>query len=288
MIYGASPEEYYTYNFKGRNDRGRREYVTDIGRFKYFELLNGSTGHELFSDKYKTYLAYRDYYKRDVILVNDKTMNEEIVEFISKHRKFIIKPLTLSMGQGIEIYDAHEKKIEDVKKHVYEKGECIFEELIQQSDLFNSFHPESMNTVRIPAFRIDNKTSIHFAFLRIGQKEAVVDNAGAGGIMVTIEPENGVTESLGMDEYGNEYVVHPDTGAKLTGVKLPDWDELKELVDTIMNINPNIRCIGWDFAHTKDGWVMVEGNDSNQFVWQMPAHRGCKKELDEMCFSRKA
>lgn len=58
---------------------------------------------------------------------------------------------------------------------------CILEVLIVQSSVMEKLHPNSVNTVRIPAFRENDGTLIVMPFLRVGVGNSVVDNAGAGG-----------------------------------------------------------------------------------------------------------
>lgn len=67
VIYGVTVEEYYSYEFELRNHRGRKEFITDINRFDFYERFNNSHRKELFDDKYKTFLKYKKYYKRDVL-----------------------------------------------------------------------------------------------------------------------------------------------------------------------------------------------------------------------------
>ena len=46
---------------------------------------------------------------------------------------------------------------------------------------------------------------------------------------------------------------------------------------------PTVRCIGWDFAHTDRGWVVIEGNDRCQLIGaQMTREHGLKKEFEDM------
>ena len=44
---------------------------------------------------------------------------------------------------------------------------------------------------------------------------------------------------------------------------------------------PGVKVIGWDFAHTDKGWVMVEGNAMSQIeVLQIPMQKGMRKDFE--------
>lgn len=57
-----------------------------------------------------------------------------------------------------------------------------------------------------------------------------------------------------------EVHVHPDTGAPLVGVKLPDWPRLLSLAMDGARALPGIRWQNWDIAMCPDGPVILELN----------------------------
>ena len=283
VIYGVTVEEYYTYEFYFRNHKGRKSFVTDINRFAFYEAFNHDTRKRLFDNKYQTYQRYKKYYKRDIIRLSSDTDEETVKRFLEGKRKVVIKPYNSFFGRGIEVYNVDPYTCEKIKEKTKCDGECIVEDYIYQSEAFSKLHPQSVNTVRIPAYATYNKlghVTINRPFLKIGVGNSVVDNGGAGGMLIAIDATTGITKSVGIDEYGNEYVIHPDTGEKVVGFQIPEWNSLIRLVDEIMRIDPDTKYVGWDFAHTDDGWVLVEGNDDGQFVGQqMPLKKGCFQEV---------
>ena len=278
MIYGANIPEYFIYGYANLNHKGRKAFVTDIDRFKFLIYFNHSERNQLFSNKYLTYEEYKKWYRRDVILFDRETDSATLEEFVQKHPSFIVKPIRDSSGHGIEIINTEGQSIKEIINQLEGKGDCVLEELIQQSEWMKVLHPESVNTVRITAFRVGHEIIIHRPFFRIGIGNAVVDNGGSGGMLIAIEENSGITISCGIDEAGNTYFVHPNTHISIMGYKLPEWEELKKLVQEIMNKNSEFGCIGWDFAHTDSGWVLVEGNEGPQFVGQqMTVHNDAKR-----------
>lgn len=45
---------------------------------------------------------------------------------------------------------------------------------------------------------------------------------------------------------------------------------------------PDVKYVGWDLALTENGWVMIEGNEDGQFVFQYFSHQGVAKEIKEI------
>ena len=101
-----------------------------------------------------------------------------------------------------------------------------------------------------------------FAVFRMGVGGTVVDNAGAGGIIAAVDPETGTVMSCGYREDGTTDETDPDTGASIEGSSIPSWDELREMVEQLVQIMPEQPLVGWDLALTDAGWVMAEGNSA--------------------------
>ena len=64
--------------------------------------------------------------------------------------------------------------------------------------------------------------------------------------------------------------------------QMPQWEELKKLCKDVALQTSKIRMIGWDFAHTDKGWVVVEGNDSPHIIAQQMILGGFKDVMEEM------
>ena len=284
MIYGVLPEEYNCFGFSKLNDKGKREYVTDLSRYAIYDACNNSEFLYFFENKFETYRMFKDFYHREALLFNEATSFVELKEFVTKHRKFICKPLKLWLGVGVEILNNNDyKSVEDLRDYLVKKGECILEELIVQSSELGIFHPASVNTIRVPAFNTKKGVIIHRPFIKFGQGDSIVDNGGQGGILIAVDSSSGVLISEGIDEKGKVYLKHPDSNITFPGYQLPDWKQVEVIISQCMNKVPNVKYVGWDLAHTNDGWVIVEGNHTGQFVGQqMPRHTGCAKEIKDI------
>ena len=146
-----------------------------------------------------------------------------------------------------------------------------------------AFHPESVNSVRATAVRgKDGKIHVYHPWLKVGTSGAFVVSAAFCGFDAEIDPATGIVFTDGYREDGAAFITHPDTGIKIKGFQVPRWQELLSLVDEIMNALPGYGYVGWDLVLTPDGWCVMEGNYSGEFMYQMINGRGYKKEFEEL------
>ena len=262
-------------------------FVPEYEKNVFCDNVNDYEASKIFDSKWETYSRFRDFYHRQVLSVSDSNLldNCELDCFVAKNSRFLIKPDSDACGRGIALVEGG--STEERKKQISEiirghRQRSVIEELIIQDDRMAVFHPESVNTVRVFSVRFDDRVEIFHPFLRIGRGVSVVDNAGAGGLICNIEKDSGLVIVAG-DERGNLFSVHPDTHVPIVGFVIPRWDELIETVTKLAGVIPEVRYVGWDLALTKDGWVMIEGNDKGQFVFQIPSQTGFRRELKEIC-----
>ncbi len=59
---------------------------------------------------------------------------------------------------------------------------------------------------------------------------------------------------------------HPDTGASLDDLTVPDWQALKELCLSAATTMPGVTMQGWDVAPSANGPVLIEVNIGGDFT----------------------
>jgi len=271
-------KEYFLYRYESLSRKGRKEYVTDIQKDMVCSKINPREVFYLFGDKVKTYHHFKPFFKRDVCEVTSSSDVENFRQFIVKHQSFIIKPTDSCMGWGVKvIHDATADSVSDIMAD-YPKG-LIAEELIVQHPVLSSIYPNSVNTVRLTTWVVDNETHFIRAFIRFGRGGNVVDNAAQGGLFGAVDLNTGVVLSA-CDEWGNRFVSHPDTHKMLVGFQIPMWEEAKRFAEELSKVYPRAHYVGWDLACTENGWVMVEGNSRAQLICQQTSFRsGIANEL---------
>ena len=102
------------------------------------------------------------------------------------------------------------------------------------------------------------------AVLKLPIGASVVDNFAQGNLAAPID---GATGRLGVAvrKQGDAEIVrcavHPDTGERIEGFMLPDWDAVIALAVRAHAAFAEMVSVGWDIALTDSGCLLVEGND---------------------------
>ena len=245
-------------------------------------LMNKEEYKEYYSSVYRHSLAH---VLADAVMeIFGKESRSAFDAFIEKHPHFIVKPFDGACGIGIKIVDSKEKDTKNLLQELlkeYPKG-FVAEELIIQHTEMRRLHPQSVNTLRMPAINYGDRVEILHPVLRIGRGDAIVDNGGSGGISCGVDLDTGVIYSA-VDEEGRDYVKHPDTGVVLLGYRVPFWEEAKAFVCELAQVIPDNHYTGWDIALTDKGWVLQEGNDRGGFMLiQITTGKGFRPEIDRI------
>jgi hypothetical protein len=280
IVYGTSYMEYFLYEFEKLNARGRQEYVGIAWLGAFWNKFNKGDTHLIFSDKELNYERFKNYYGRDVIKVTSADDKDRFKSFVTRHKRAIIKPLADHQGHGVRIIDEDSNLDKVYEEYIGSSsvGSCVLEEVIVQVDDMARFNPSSVNTIRFNTFYHNNVLHKIGAIIRMGRNGSCVDNACAGGIYATIDLKTGIVDSLGTSHKLESFFFHPDTGVQILGAQIPKWKELNSLVEEVVRVVPEQKQVGWDFALTDKGWVIVEGNDRPGIQWVFH-NRGLRKEM---------
>ena len=283
-LYSIKPNEYFLFGFRDIDDEKRESFLTDNIKDS---TLRKVVDYRVFLDemrnKYNFYKLTAQYFKRPVMFLNAETDIEEFCDFCVSNSDLFIKNNSSSKGRGA--MTASVKNREDAV-NLYAKltaggGNYIIEKKISQALEMSQWNESSVNTIRLPSFLSKDGFRVLAPFMRIGRKGSIVDNAAKGGIIVCIDPETGTMLTDGVDEKGHYYTKHPDSGLTFKGWQVPHWKELISLAEEIQNTLPHHKYIGWDFALSDNGWVLIEGN-WGQFLSQYNDHIGLKRQFFEL------
>ena len=298
--YGCNVDEEFYLHFDIKTDAEKREYLADIERSKYFDHLNSGGSREIYNilcDKFFLYQRLKPYYMRDMIEIQSEEDFPSFEAFVTVHDTFVVKPLDYWGGRGV-----HKVSLSDFnhdaraafesilsegvainQRHSGRQPKMVLEELIEQDPALAVLHPNSLNAVRATAVRgKDGKIHLYHPWIKVGMNGTFVASAVFDGFDAEIDPETGIVISDGYQESGKVVAVHPDSGIRMKGFQVPRWDELVSLVDELMEQMPEFGYIGWDLALTPDGWTVVEGNYSGDFMFQLIHGRGFRKEFEDL------
>lgn len=285
LKYNITPQEYALYGFAGRSPAEKKQYLSTGDRVQLIERLNRNNNAKLLiTNKYMTYLVYRKYYKRDVVFVGGPDGSETYDRFLKQHGSAVYKPLGEACGKGV-MRVADGERNDDTFRQFMQNGPFVLEEAIDQADDMASFHPESVNTIRVVTHynRKTDTCTVLFALLRVGAGSSIVDNYSAGGVIASVDITSGAVDSPGYRQDKTWCEAHPDTHHPIRHARIPQWSELLETVEQVARVLPDIPLVGWDFALSKRGWCIVEANTKPSFkISQMLQNRGMRPLLSRL------
>lgn len=259
--FGASPYNYWLFNFHRRSDFDRDAFLTNERVNTLYDRLNRSECGNLVHDKNEFSKIFAKYMCRETLYAPDVS-DDEVVEFIRSLRKVIVKPHDGQQGKGIHFLEF--SGIEDPGEYArYAKEKkYFFEEVVRQHSALNKLNPDVLNTTRFMTV-LDRNNVPHLiaTIIRTATKKSVIDNMSQGGIAINVDLENGVLTNVAIDYKGNRHLFHPYTGICFLGFQMPFWQEAKSMVLEAATLLPQIRFMGWDVAFSENGPLLIEGNN---------------------------
>lgn len=268
FYYQTSMNEYFFYQFESKTDAERRAYIGWFEKKKLCAEIGDARTRKILDDKYECYVFFKEFFGRDIIKVSGQEDRSVFEEFFSKHKEFMVKTIDQSGGRGISRITAEGTDINECFQKLLAGGPCVVEQCIEQAHELAQFHPQSVNTLRIATFNNAGHIKILFSLFRTGIGDSIIDNVTSGGIYALVNPETGKIQSDAYVENGGIYqTAHPDTGCVFKGFQIPCWSDLLHTVLEVTQAFPQHNYVGWDFALTDSGWVMVEANSKGEFDW---------------------
>ena len=284
-VYLITPDEYFLFDFENQPEKKKRQFVGNREKELLCAAINRDEICRIFTDKYQSYLTFKDFYQREVLKISGDDAKKTFFNFFEKHDQGILKVYNSSRGRGITAVDkSHSEDIwnKELANEIANGASFVLEEKVRQSAEMAAFNPDSVNTLRIGTYRLHGNVMILFAALRTGRRGHIVDNGGNGGIFAVIDMENGVVSTNAKDKCGHQFAVHPDSNLPFKGFHIPEWDKACEFVKKLSNVLPEQLYVGWDIAHTDNGWVMIEGNSWSQMgLQQIGTMVGLRDKINE-------
>lgn len=272
--YGAGYMDYDLFEMYNLTDKERDTYITRGRNNDLIKKFNNPEYNHLFRNKTEFNSHFKDFIKRDFIDVPNSP-KAEVLEFMKKHSTFMAKPVVGTCGKGIEKISTKDyPDLESIYAYLTQEGmHYELEEVISQNKQVASIYPDAINTVRIVTIVDDTGTPhVICAYFRIGNG-SYVDNFNSGGMVAPVDEVTGIVSDKAIDKKKNLYAKHPMTGKTIKGFKFPDWDKALELVQKASKVVPQMRYVGWDVCFSKQGPILVEGNEyPGHDIYQLPEH----------------
>jgi hypothetical protein len=200
---------------------------------------------------------------------------DDVLDLCNKMGRLVVKPITGTRGKNVYIFKAgngalwiNQSKItsSDAKHFLAERDDYLICEYVQQHHYASNIFPDAANTIRILTMW-DYQKNVPFIAAsahRIGRVHTIpVDNWARGGLYSSIDLETGTLgkgASYSGEAEARWYGTHPDTHAKIEGVKVPRWEAVKTKLLEIAGYLPYIPYVGWDVILTEEKFKILEGN----------------------------
>ena len=266
------------------NRKNKKEYLSEFDWYKsryinepYNFILNNKL---VCTDLMKHYTKFAEtYYLKKKGIINSynglKCSYEEIIKLLTQKNSLMIKPINLGKGFGVQKLDYKDKKFfvdnenktkEEMLQYLEKHNNYFVSEYINQSKELNNIFKDATNTIRLITIRNPktNKCEVLFAVQRIGTKETIpVDNGSRGGLVANIDIESGILSEARSIQRIVNFDKHPDNDNKIKGVKIKDWDKIKNHYVDLMEKFPYLYFVAWDILLTDNGPVVIEANTSS-------------------------
>ncbi len=265
IVHGAIINHYVRgglYKLKGCE---RRKSMTYRRILKSFSKLNDAQSIQILNNKHLFNWHFAPFVKRKWLYSKDMNF-ESFSRLCDCCPALIIKPEDGVEGQNIckmpPPRDLHGRA------NLFDKlcsGTFMIEEcIVQHKDMV--YGNTSVNTIRAHSI-IDKNGEVHLLkmLFRVGVGDSVVDNYAHGGCVYEVQLESGRIISPSLKKDGTEVYIHPQTDIFMLGRKIPNWDNVKDVVKAAHAMLPGCRFIGWDVAVTPEGIELIEGNHNPDY-----------------------
>lgn len=189
---------------------------------------------------------------------------------------FAIKPYSGGSGVRVAMLRADGDQLlmderpcseDEAARYVRALHDGTIMQFMHQHEYAARIFPHSTNTLRVLTMWDLERMEpfIPFAGHRFGRpSSAPVDNCSRGGLAVPVNVETGELGVGHSGHYSAKFEVHethPDTGERITGVRVPHWKHMTRSLLDICSEMAYIPYVGWDIIITQDGFAVIEGNN---------------------------
>lgn len=286
LIQGASVNDYFAYGFYKLRLNGRNEFITYRRYHKMMRIANQASSIHLCRNKADFNRHFSDFLGREWLDLSEAS-EEEIRLFVERHDVIFVKEVFGFRGSSVKRFDCSDKQLPNILIQMKNEKDAhyIIEEKITEHDELLSFHPSSVNTIRVVTLYDSKNDVIHImnARIRIGNNNNVVDNFHYNGIGANIDVETGIISGVGYDTQNKTYLCHPVTGKQIIGFQVPQWKDCLEFVKSAVRKLPTVRYVGWDIVLKNDNtFCLIEANDNADHDFQQMYNRGLWKDYKKL------
>jgi len=194
------------------------------------------------------------------------------------HSDLISKPVLGRCGVGVESWayltDGHYREKESAELSPPDliswlsKASCatpyILQEKVGNHPKLAGLSRGGLCTVRLVTCRdVMAPPEYLSAVFRMPTGASITDNFDGGGLASPVQKDDGVLgPAIAKSLDSTPLDIHPNTGTRVRGVKIPFWEQIVRLCLDAHEAFPTLCSVGWDVAVTENGPLLVEGNST--------------------------
>jgi hypothetical protein len=309
-----SPVDYYDSYYFLPEFRTQAEYYTSIQQLgRLLRQINNEQFTERLDHKLEAYRTFTEAGLPTVNVVEVFDANggralgrtdKDLEKFLGQN--FFVKPVNLYGGlhttrwmynetdhtytngeveiPAEQLWEAIAREARDLWSDKPEKGARMVQPLLRNHPDLEPLSLNSLNSVRLELMRFpDGKIFIYHGLVRMAYDESVNDSFCCVSADINLETGRLVhgTARLLLNQ---KLAAHPATGATIEGRQVPYWKEVQDLAIRASNAFPQNPIVGWDFAVTPDGPLIMEANcnpnfNKRQFKIGQPHTKGIFADL---------
>lgn len=268
--YQAGYTDYKLFAMYELNKKQRKTIITRGINNELIKNYNNPKYIKYFSNKIEFNMKFNKYLKRDWLeLEYDEESLAMFKSFAYKHGQIVAKTLSLSFGEGVEIIKVNKRKAKEVFETLIGTNRTLVEEVAKECKDLSRLHPTSLNTIRVVTL---NK-EIVAAFLKIGDKNNIVDNFNFSGLVAPINISTGIIDYPAINKEGTMFSEHPLTHEQILWLKIPKWQKVKSFVNKLCEVVPEVKYVGWDIAIDEEPYLIKGNYFPEHLLYQLPPHR---------------
>jgi hypothetical protein len=188
-----------------------------------------------------------------------------------------VKPTNLWGGQGAAVLEhvaagewrdaggqlLHPHEFAAWAERHYGDAPWLIQPMLRVDPTWSDWSPGPLGTVRVVTVivRPGESPELIAASMRLPRANMVVDNFSAGALSAEIDWRDGrLGPALGHGTFRRWHDRHPDTGAAITGARIPRWEEVCALACAAHAAAPGLVAVGWDITCRAGRPIVIEAN----------------------------
>lgn len=218
-------------------------------------------------------------------LLNAIQLEELVCEFDLK--KFVLKHIGGGLGDSVYIVKKIEKHdsgnvyvtIDQKRLGRIEINDMLsqkagnlegykIEEFLDSHESINRITDGGASSLRIYTLREKpNSTKAKIGYIRFGLPNKATDHLSNGAILASIEMKSGkILKGIAHNNRTSWVKTHSITDEEFTGIQIPFWDSVVNLVEQAAHSCPGLNWVGWDVVLSDSGPYLIEGNVGNTML----------------------